>query len=277
MDAYTVVITSCNRFDLLEKTLESLLPRLDGNLREVVIAEDSGKAEVQDVVRKFDANIRVLLNRPQLGQHGSIDRAYSTVTTPFVFHCEDDWDFFGTNFVRPSIELLNAFPKISMISLRPRSELNPLVRNQPPRNLGSITYFEADPTAHPEYFGYSFNPGMRRMSDYYRFGPFIDYQGERELSYCFKKMGYHLGYLELPATRHAGWDRHVHDPKGVRRAFGFSGRLKRSLALRMDRMRRFVFPNTDPAYQLVKGKGQFAASRFDQISDNQQPRIAKAG
>ena len=53
MEPYTVALTSCGRFDLLEQTLRSLLPRLDGPLAGILIAEDSGDERIYDVVRQF--------------------------------------------------------------------------------------------------------------------------------------------------------------------------------------------------------------------------------
>ena len=53
MEPYTVAVTSCGRFDLLERTLRSLLPRLDGPFAGILIAEDSGDERIYDVVRQF--------------------------------------------------------------------------------------------------------------------------------------------------------------------------------------------------------------------------------
>lgn len=262
MDAYTVVITSCRRFDLLVPTLRGLSQHLDGNLQEIVIAEDSGCDEVYDAVKEAGVTARVLLNRPQLGQLASIDRAYSTVRTPYIFHCEDDWDFIRGGFVTPSIELLKAFPKISMVSLRPREELNKRHQKEPLRTWNGIEYIAADPASHPEYFGYSFNPGMRRREDYFRFGPFKDYRGEREVSYCFKQLGYYMVALQPAAVRHTGWDRHIDDPNDILRAKDFTTRLTHSAKLRIRRMKRFLFPKLDPGYQLKTGQGKFAESRL---------------
>ncbi len=270
MQKYTLVITSCDRFDLLEATLRSLMPRLDEGLQEVVIAEDSGKPGVYDVVKKVGIEAQILLNSPRLGQLASIDRAYSVVKTDYIFHCEDDWEFFGDGFVQPSLQLLDQYEKISMVSLRARDDLDRRHRNQPSTVWNGISFIAADPTAHPEYFGYAFNPGMRRISDYRRFGPFKDYRGEREVSYCFKSLGYHIVALEPPAVRHIGWDRHIHDPKDVIRAADFFARLKHSVWLRGMRLKRNLFRHNDPAYQLKQGRGPFAESRFD-------PQLQQAG
>lgn len=262
MKDYTVVITSCGRFDLLTATLQSLLPRLTGSLAEVLVIEDSGDAQVREILQGISPEIRVIVNEENLGQLRSIDRAYSEVRTDYVFHCEDDWEFYAAPFIEPSFELLDAFPDFSLVSLRPRDELNPKVRDAPSRQLGEISYFVADPTAHPEYFGYSFNPGLRRMSDYRRVGPLSDLRGERMVSYCFKKLGYRMAYLDNPCVRHIGDGRHVDDQHDVLRPQAFGVKLAHSVRLRADRLQRFMFPALDPAVQILKQTGTIGTSRL---------------
>ena len=125
MEPYTVALTSCGRFDLLERTLQSLLPRLGGPLARVLIAEDSGDRGVHDVVRPFRdrcPRIEVIVNDPPLGQVRSIDRIYAETDTEWVFHCEDDWEFFSDGFIEKSFTLLKAFPRLSMVSVREYNE-----------------------------------------------------------------------------------------------------------------------------------------------------------
>ena len=52
MEPYTVVITSCGRFDLLELSLTSLMPRLEGPVKKILIIEDSGDNGIYDVIRR---------------------------------------------------------------------------------------------------------------------------------------------------------------------------------------------------------------------------------
>ena len=233
MKAYTVVITSCGRFDLLERTLRTLQPHLDGPLDAVVVIEDSGDASAGDVVHSIVPDARVLVNERQRGQLASIDRAYEQVRTPLIFHCEDDWEFTAGGFLEDSATLLDEFANLSLVSLRPRDEINKLVRGTPTRHCDGVNYFRADPSLHPEYFGYSFNPGLRRTSDYRRLGPFASYSGEREISYCFKRLGYTMAYLEHACVTHIGNERHVDDPQTHLRARNLSQRLMHSCRLRV--------------------------------------------
>lgn len=180
--AYTVVITSCRRFDLLRKTIETLIPRLDIPATRWIVIEDSDDHSVEEAVRGLGVDIEVVVNGTQLGQMKSIDCAYSLVTTPHIFHCEDDWEFFRSGFIAESHAILEAFPKVSMVGLRPRTELNPLVRKMPKQALGEVGYFMLDPSLHPEYFSYSFNPGLRRLSDYHTHRPFAVIGPEHDVS-----------------------------------------------------------------------------------------------
>jgi hypothetical protein len=235
---FTVVVTSCGRFDLLRQTLVSLLAHLDRPAHRILVIEDSGEVAVAEAVAGLGAPVETLVNVPQLGQMKSIDKAYAAVTTPNVFHCEDDWEFFRTGFIGESFAILEARSDISMVGLRPRAELNPLVRELPGQRLGEVAYFALDPALHPEYFSYSFNPGLRRMSDARALGPFAPIGHEADVSYAFKKAGFRIANLENPAVRHIGDGRHVDDPAQPKKARTPWAKLKRSFDKRVKRLRR---------------------------------------
>ncbi|MEQ1755577.1 MAG: glycosyltransferase [Micropepsaceae bacterium] len=237
---YTVVITSCRRFDLLRKTIQTLVPNLDVPARKWIVVEDSDQQAVYDSVKGLGVDIDVIVNETQLGQMRSIDRAYDLVTTPYIFHCEDDWEFFRKGFIGESLAILDQFPKVSMVGLRARSELNPLVREMPRQNLNGVEYFMLDPKLHPEYFSYSFNPGLRRLSDFKAYGPFGAIGPEHDVSYTFKKAGFNIANLEHPAVQHIGDGRHVHDPTQHKKAKGLFAKLARSARKRWKRLVRSV-------------------------------------
>jgi hypothetical protein len=168
----------------------------------------------------------------------AIDRAYAQVGTPLIFHCEDDWLFTRGGFMRESAALLQALPDVSMVGLRPRAELNPLVRASPVERLGDIAYFRMDPGLHPEYFSHSFNPGLRRLADYARFGPYAPLGQEPDVSYAFKQAGFRIANLEVPAVQHIGFGRHIDDPMHNPRPRNPVQRLGRSIRKRVKRLRR---------------------------------------
>ena len=106
------VLTSCGRFDLLEQTLKSFFSYNTYPIDQFLLVEDSGRKEVLDVLRQFPAKFEVILNETSMGQILSIDLAYARVTQPWIFHCEDDWEFFRPGLLEDSKRILEAFPYI---------------------------------------------------------------------------------------------------------------------------------------------------------------------
>jgi hypothetical protein len=235
---YAVVLTSCGRFDLLETTLRSLIATADPAPAQIIVIEDSGDPAVRAVIDRIPAPVTLILNETQLGQMAAIDRAYAQVATDWVFHCEDDWEFLRPGYIAQSFALLTAEPRFSMVGLREQAELNPLVRNAPVQELAGVRFFRLDPALHPEYFGYSFNPGLRRMADIRPLFPLAAVGREEDVSYAVKKRGLHMVNLADPAVRHIGWERHVDDPTSAPKARTLPQRLARSIRKRLKRLRR---------------------------------------
>jgi hypothetical protein len=227
------------------------VPNLDGPLEKIVIVEDSADHQVKNVVAGLSGNYEILVNETKLGQIASIDRAYQTIKTPYIFHCEDDWEFFRGGFIHESAALLALYPDVSMIGLRPRDDLNPLMRGAPTNIANGIEFFFYDPTRHPEYFSYSFNPGLRRLSDYKQIGPYARLGYEPDISYAFKKAGFRMADLENPAVRHIGWGRHIEDPYQPKRSKGLVQRLRKSVGKRVKRVAR----RTTQVFRNAESKG----------------------
>ena len=140
----TLVVTSCGRYDLLARTLDSLFAYSDLTFAEVILAEDwEGMS----------------------GQVRMIDKAYCRVKTPYIFHCEDDWEFYKRGFLGDSLEILEKYPDILQVWIRAHNDTNghPIER-RPEYDVPTMVYgFEG------MWHGFAWNPGLRRLADYHRF------------------------------------------------------------------------------------------------------------
>ena len=73
----TLVVTSCGRFDLLKRALESFDLFNTADIREVFITADSGDEAVRHAVPEhWRSHCTFLIIRPKLGQLSLIDLAY---------------------------------------------------------------------------------------------------------------------------------------------------------------------------------------------------------
>ena len=238
MSDVTLVLTSCGRFDLLEETLVSLEAAEPGGFARKIIVEDSADEAMAAKIRARFPDHELIFNQPNIGQMRAIDRAYERVETPYVFHCEDDWKFERGPFLATCREVLEAHPDIAVACVRQVMELAPRYRErlQPLDGRGDVLRMPAD--AHPEWFGYSFNPSLVRLESYRRYGPYAAHGSEEVLSYRLKRDGFTMAFLNPGSAVHIGGEAHVEDPFRKSRAKGFWPKLKRSIDKRVTRLKR---------------------------------------
>ena len=211
----TFVLTSCGRFDLLSETMRSFLGCNTAPMLRYLVIEDSGDAKVRDVVAPLGVPVDVIVNETRLGQMASIDRAYRSVDTPYIFHCEDDWRFFRPGFVEESLAVLEAGPAIAMVNGRRRGQNahhDALHAIASTRLVGGVPVVVPPIEASDVWGGYSFNPGLRRLADVRRIGSFAERGHEKHVSMWFKRQGMAAAALVEPAYETIGRERHVVDP-----------------------------------------------------------------
>jgi len=211
----TVVITSCNRPDLLRQTLESFLIFNTYPIEEFIIVEDSGKNGINDFC--YDIlprdKVTLLYNEKNIGQAASIDRAYSKVKTDFIFHCEEDWEFYKKGFIEASFELLNNDPKIFTVWLRAHNDTNdhPVVNGKYGKEMSRDFRY-----GNYSWGGFTFNPGLRSTNHALMFSPLSAYVNESEynINKLYQKAGIYASITQDPKgyVRHIGWGRHIKRP-----------------------------------------------------------------
>jgi hypothetical protein len=228
----TLCITSCNRPFLLDKTLESFIKYNTYPIKETYIIDDSGNVGCNDeVIAKYTdiLNIKPIYNEKNIGQIESIDKMYSKVTTPWIFHCEEDWEFLQPGFIEKSMKIFNDNPDdpIFTVWLRGHNDTSGHPINYDSLNRG---YYEMS-----RYFSYmwgdrlvvwagiTLNPGLRRTSTCLKYHPYSDkcekvyvngkyYPDEYLINDKYRLDGYYSYILDDPNghIKHIGEAHHVH-------------------------------------------------------------------
>ena len=249
---YSLVITSCGRFDLLRRTVASFLKFADVQPKQCILVEDSGDESVREVLAPFNVPFEILINQPNTGQqpsierlHAAIDRAYAQVKFPHIFHCEDDWEFFRTGFIQESFIVLNALPKASAVMLRGRDE-HRMLRRIAGKEVGGVRFCQPSTLSHKTLFGYGYNPGLRRLVDYRKIAPLVKIKGgEAEVSCKFLLLGFTTAHLEIPACAHIGWEQRTmshtfKSNKMVNKLKKYSMKMRLSKTAILFRLRRLL-------------------------------------
>lgn len=203
-------VTSCDRHDLLQKTLESFYAVVDQEPQELLIYEDS-----QSEMPEFLSNpiwkqrgLRWISGRERRGQAFACARLIEEAQFEWVFWCEEDWYFQNrqSSFIRESKEILNQHPEVIQVSLRGDTGWHPLeVQN------GLHT---AMPYWRGVWGGWSWNPGLRRLLDCRTILPYVSQQigkdglvHEEVLSKMLLDGGRKIADLGRPIITHMGGGR----------------------------------------------------------------------
>jgi hypothetical protein len=209
-DSITICMTSCGRLDLLAETLASFRAHNPGG--QLLISEDSTDPTVIAAVVAAYPDARVLSGADRLGIMGSIDRLYSQVTTPYIFHLEDDWAFSGSVDWAAAIAMLESRADIANVCVRDISEIKEKYRNRSDAaDVARQNFLVMRTDAHPEYFAWSPNPGLISLDMYRRYAPFSRVQPD-QMSGVMKKDGLRQAFLLPGVARHIGYGRNVVDP-----------------------------------------------------------------
>lgn len=138
----------------------------------------------------------------------SIENGTKFIKTDYIFHCEEDWEFYDSGFIEKSLEILESNHKISVVKLRSYNEYikrykmtiensnNPLYNIIHQNNISM----------------YTFNPSLRRK-EISLFGiPYDKKEGEGSIQKKLNEYGYisvvtknSKGYV-----RHIGWNQNVY-------------------------------------------------------------------
>lgn len=170
---YSLAVTSCGRQELLRQTLESFCACVDVLPAMTVVAED-GPQGPSAWFWELPLGTRVW--RPvsrREGQGVTIDRAYALVDSELLFHLEDDWLFLRRGpIIEESARILATEPQVSAVMLTGQ----PCWAVRDPR-FSFLLHRPSATGLNPAYDGISFNPGLRRVSDYRALGvKFADYE-----------------------------------------------------------------------------------------------------
>lgn len=218
----TMVVTSYNRLDLLKVTIDSFNKMNTYPLKEIIIIEDSGLPSVHKELSRMYPNYTLILNKKNIGAYESIDLAYSHVTTPYVFHSEDDWQYLKPGFIEPSLEILKSRSDIMQVWLQ-NAEKQPILPEIYETNDVKYHVVGNDGV----WFGFTCHPCLRSMEGYRKVAPYTQWSSEEDylslreckVGWAYRDAGYKAAALcDIPYTKHTGGWRGTWQKRDAERA-----------------------------------------------------------
>lgn len=222
-----LVVTSCGRASLLHRTLTTFAEFNTLEINEAIVIEDGGLDHDKELLARMlkldPERLMLIKNKKNLGQIHSIDRAYQAVRSDFIFHCEDDWEFYKSGFMEVSLKILHADPRIFCVWLRAHNDTNghPIDREVQQSSDGT-SYHLMSKGYRGVWHGFTLNPGLRRRVDCLVMGPYSELPlahelsgrtrtAESDVSIHYNRLGYSGAITSCAEgfVRHIGQDHHL--------------------------------------------------------------------
>lgn len=215
----TLFITSCGRPHLLLKTIKSFVKYNTYPIKEVIVCEDSAKIGIVDFVKDiFPYPVTIYYNEKRIGQMKTIEKYTQLITTPYVFHLEDDYEFFDSGFIELSFTILNSDPKISQVLLEDEQHTYPNV------DIGNPLCYKVMTNQPHEYWGnygdgpltcFSWRPSLKTIETQKIRMPYELWDDEYTIQLAINKMGHYAVVTKnikdgrLGFCSHIGKNEHV--------------------------------------------------------------------
>lgn len=207
MKDITVMLTSCNRVDLLRKTLDSFF-RLNTYPIKRFIAHNDGDDRLFHKIKKNYPQIEWFFSGQRIGYARSLDTLLAKVETEYVFSTEDDWNYYqNPGFIEKSMKILDENKWIHQVWIRDHDDFT-----HPLGEPVLISGIPVRPVSHgyrKAWNGYSWNPCLRRMDDIRRMFPngIIEHADEIDQAKHVQQFDYRAVALVESSIKHLGWNR----------------------------------------------------------------------
>jgi GT2 family glycosyltransferase len=205
----SITLTSYNRLHLLDETISSFYSTNTYAIDEFIIINDSGSIDICKYIQHKYPDVTVICNTENRGLSRSLDTLFNSVKNEYIFHIEEDWLFDKSiPYISQSLTILQNCPHVHQVHVRHQYD-TPHKALPEIYTVDNVQYQIMDPEfQNSEWNGYSWNPGLRRKSDYKKMFPqgIANFKDEMQCSKHTRQFNYTAVTLLDTACYHIGGD-----------------------------------------------------------------------
>lgn len=206
----TTFVLSCNRLDLLDKTLQSFLNTRD-QITKMVIVDDSAEPGIfETLVEKYGHISDVICFPTNRMQWWAMDFMVSYCDTPYIFYLEDDWELLKTGYLSLSKQILEKYRDIGTVDISWRTfewEGHDTYDKTLIDNIFYYKKFWRITDYHYHWYGWCGSPNLRRREDLILLGRVEKYYQEIWIDRKFYALGFKAVYVNDKFVEHLGDNR----------------------------------------------------------------------
>lgn len=203
----TTFVLSCNRLDVLSKTLQSFHDTQD-YITKMVIVDDSAEPDVfEKLVEEYGDYCDVICFPRNRSQWWAMDFMVSYCDSDYIFYLEDDWELIQPGYLNKSKAILEKYREIGVVDISWRTfEFQGIDSYE--KKLIDGEFFWKKPWKitdyHLAWHAWCGSPNLRRRDDLIMLGRVEKWHNEWNIDRKFTALGFKGAYLNGEYARHLG-------------------------------------------------------------------------
>lgn len=203
----TTFVLSCDRLDVLDKTLQSFLNTNDYPTKMVILDDSAVDGIFETLVDRYGSFCDVICFPLNRGQWWAMDFMVSYCDTDYIFYLEDDWEFKKGGYIKQSRDILLKYRNIGVIDISWRTFDWQGIDSYEPELIDNSFYYKKlwrISDYHLHWYGWVGSPNLKRRDDLLLLGPVEKWHNEWNIDRRFLGLGLKSVFLNGEYVVHLG-------------------------------------------------------------------------
>jgi len=205
----TTFVLSCNRLDVLDKTLQSFYSTRD-YVTKMVIVDDSAQLGVfETLVEKYGDTCDVICFPRNRSQWWAMDFMVSYCDSDYIFYLEDDWELTKPGYLNKSKKILKQHREVGVVDISWRTFEHQGIDSYIKKLVDDEFYWKKPwkiTDGHLAWHCWIGSPNLRRRDDLIMLGRVEKWHNEWNIDRKFTALGFKGVYLKDQYCNHLGDD-----------------------------------------------------------------------
>jgi hypothetical protein len=203
----TTFVLSCNRLDVLDKTLQSFYATRD-YVTKMIILDDSAEPGVfETLVERYGKDCDVICFPRNRSQWFAMDFMVSYCDSEYIFYLEDDWEFVQSGYLNKSKQILQKYREVGVVDTSWRTFEFQGIDSYHKGLVDGMFYWKRPwkiTDTHVAWHSWVGSPNLRRRDDLIMLGRVEKWHNEWNIDRKFTALGFKGVYLNGEYSRHLG-------------------------------------------------------------------------
>jgi hypothetical protein len=205
----TCFILSCNRLDVLDKTIQSFLFTRDYETKMVLVDDSAEEGVFETLVERYGSYCDVICFPKNRSQWWAMDFMVSYCDTEYIFYLEDDWQLLKPGYLNQSKQILQKYRNIGTVDISWRTFEWQGIDSYDKTLVDDMFYYKKPwkiSDYHLCWYGWIGSPNLKRRDDLILLGRVEKWHNEWNIDRRFLALGFKAVFLNDQYTTHLGDD-----------------------------------------------------------------------